>query len=358
LLVPFRYSLREGNNMSIELPVLRLGLAGFSAQQKAELDAMLQQAAPGRHVWQLARFNDADAWWLNGARTTVVGAGMLRITPAIPSERSLQLNMQEVDRPVGFSVPLPAPPFEAGYSFDPKSLASINTVLEKFEGWLQPVAAQFSLAARIIEQESVLGSGVYHVMLSGRLLATVDMKGDIGVFPGAGPADFDDAMWVRQSAASEIPESFVRSDLSQLMWQYAVRTTRDVLPTRYRCGPLYFRRAPRLPQRMLTDSHLLLIRELASAPGTFVDLQQRTGLGADPLAKVLAALYLVGSITSNAKRASVTKPLVSADESEPSQGLQHSVLPSGMDSDASPLTQPPRRPVAHDFTVPVPIGPR
>jgi hypothetical protein len=344
--------------MPIELPVLRLGLAGFSAQQKAELDVMLQRSAPGRHVWQIARFNDADAWWLNGARTQVLADGMLRITPAIPSERSLQLNMKDVDRPVAFSAPHSLAPFEPSYSFDPTSLDSISNVLEKLEGWLQPVAAQFSLAGRIIEQESVLGSGVYHVTLNGRLLAIVNMKGEIGVFPSAGPADFDDAMWVRQPSSSAIPESFVRTDLSQLMWQYAVRTTRDVLPKRYRSGPLYFRRAPRLPQRLLTDSHLLLIRELASAPGTFADLQQRTGLGAVPLARVLAALYLVGSVTSNVKRASVTKPLAAVQEAEPSGGIQHSIVPSGMDSEGGPVSQPAKQPAFNDFTVPMPIGPR
>lgn len=343
--------------MSIELPVLRLGLAGFSVQQKAELEAMLQRSTPGRHVWQLGNFNEADAWWLNGARIQR-GEGTLRIAPAIPSERSLQLNMQEVDRPVGFSLPLAFSPFEPCYSFDPASLSSINKVLEKFESWLQPVAAQFSLAARIIEHESVLGAGLYHVVLNGRLLAVVDMHGDIGVFASAGPADFDDAMWVRQAAPAEIPESFVRTSLSELMWQYAVRTTRDVLPPRYRTGLLYFRRPPRLPQRQLTDSHLLLIRELATATGTFADLQQRTGMGAAPLAKILAALYLVGTITSNPKRASVTRCAGATPEVEPSQGIQHSVIPSSLDSESGQSSQAPRRHGLSDFTVPMPIGPR
>ncbi|MDB5945232.1 MAG: hypothetical protein JWQ33_258 [Ramlibacter sp.] len=343
--------------MSIELPVLRLGLAGFSVQQKAELEAMLLRSTPGRHVWQLGNFNEADAWWLNGARTTR-GETTIRVTPAIPTERALQLDMQEVDRPIGFSVPLAFTPFEPGYTFDPASLSSINQVLEKFEGWLQPVAAQFSLAGRIIEHESVLGSGAYHVMLNGRLLAVVNMQGDIGVFPSAGPADFDDAMWVRQPGATAIPESFVRTSLSELMWQYAIRTTRDVLPKRYRTGMLYFRRPPRLPQRLLTDSHLLLIRELATGTGTFADLQQRTGMGAGPLGRILAALYLVGTITSNPKRASVTHAAAAVHDAEPSQGIQHSIVPSGLDSESGQSSQTMRRHGLSDFTVPMPIGPR
>lgn len=345
--------------MSIELPVLRLGLAGFAAQQVAELDAMLRRSAPGRHIWQIGHFSDADALWLNGARTQRITDETIRILPAIPTERSLQLDLQAVDRPVGFAVPLAFTPAQPGYTFDPASVASINAVLEKFEGWLQPVAAQFSLAARIIEQESVLGSGLYHVMLNGRLLAVVDMKGDIALLPAAGPADFDDAMWVRQPEQTAVPGSFFRTSLSGLMWQYAIRTTRDVLPKRYRAGMLYFRRPPRLPQRLISDAHMLLMRELSAAAGTFVDLQQRTGMAAAPMARALAALYLVGTITSNPKRATVTRTASARDDGEQSQGLQHSVVPSGLDPESIPAShqsgvQSMRQPAA-DFTLPMPL---
>lgn len=344
--------------MSIELPVLRLGLAGFSVEQKAALHAMLQRSAPGRHAWQIGNFTDADAWWIHGARTQLAGAATIRITPAIPTERSLQINVEDADRPMAFTLPLAFTPFEPHYSFDPASLSSIDKVLEKFEGWLQPVAAQFSLAARILEHETVLGSGVYHVMLNQRLLAVVDMHGEVGVIPSAGPADFEDAMWVRQAVPSQIPEAFVRTSLSELMWQYAIRTTRDVLPKRYRTRTLYFRRVPRLAQRLLSDSHLLVIRELAAGSANFMELQQRTGMGADALARVLAALYLVGTITSDAKRASVTAAAVRHNDPEPSLGIQHSIVPSGMDSESQSQVHPGRRYGLADFTVAMPIGPR
>jgi hypothetical protein len=341
--------------MSLELPVLRLGLAGFAAQQVAELDAMLRRSAPGRHVWQIGHFTDADAWWLNGARTQRMGEATIRILPAIPTERSLQLNIPEVDRPIGFAEPLSFTPSQPGYTFAPESVSSINAILERFEGWLQPVAAQFSLAARIIEQESVLGTGMYHVMLNGQLLAAVDMKGDIGVIPSAGPADFEDAMWARQPEPTRIPDSFVRTTLSELMWQYAVRTSRDVLPRRYRAGIMYFRRPPRLPQRLMSDAHMLLMRELSVAAGTFADLQQRTGMAAAPMATALAALYLVGTITSNPKRATVTRTVTSREDGDPSQGLQHSVAPSGLDGETVPSTQPGMRHGPADFTLPMPL---
>src|SRR5205823_13249982 len=68
--------------------------------------------------------------------------------------------------------------------------------------------------------------------------------------------------------------------------------------------PLFFRRPPRLPQRQMKDVHLLVMRELVSHPGiNFSGLQQASGMGDEQLARVLSALYVVGSIISNAKRA-------------------------------------------------------
>ena len=151
----------------------------------------------------------------------------------------------------------------------------------------------------------------------------------------------------------EIPAHFARASLAQLMWQYAVRTQRDALPKHYRTGPLYFRRAPRLPQRLLKDSQLLVMRELLLAPATFAELQQRCGLDAARLARDLMALYFVGSITSNPKRAARPATRPGGDSSSPGS------FPSGLDSvDPSALVPAPRRQPASDLTAPAPIWPR
>jgi hypothetical protein len=179
----------------------------------------------------------------------------------------------------------------------------------------------------------------------------VNLQGEVGVLPTAGPADFEDAIWTpRPAAAGDIPEQFVRASLSQLMWQYALRTTRDLLPKRYRSGLLYFRRPPRLPQRMLKDSHLLLERELAAMPASFDDLLERTGLSSARLSQDLAALYLVGAITSNPKRAAMTRLPTRRD-----MDSAHS-LPSGLNGEAAAALgrRPPPR--ASDLTAPAPMS--
>ena len=351
--------------MSLELPVLRLGLAGFSAAQKSELDAVVQAAAPGGHQWKLSRFVDADAWWVSGAQAELQEDGNVRVAPAIPTERQLKLDLAQVNRPIAFTLPLAARNFEPAYTFLPQSAPAVTSVLQKFEAWLQPQAAQFALAARILEQESVLGTGIYHVHLNDTLLAVVNMKGDVGLLRSAAPTDFDDAVWTRRPYGdTAIPKQFLRVSLSETMWYYAVRTMRDVLPERYRMATLHFRRPPRIAPRLVTESHLRLIREIAVAPSTFSQLQARTGMEPNRLARKLAALYLVGTITSNPKRAGTTRPL-SIEGGDPAHGMPHSGAHSTLDpvaaasqpSEPSALAQPVRPVPPADFTKPMPLTP-
>lgn len=302
-------------------------------------------------VWEFERLTEADAWWINGARAKLLAGGTVRVAAAVPTERALQLHLPDIDRPVAFSLPLACPDLAPNLSFDIAVPSSIGAVLDKFEAWLSPLTAQFCLASHIVEHETALGSGAFEVRLEGRLLAVVDLHGDIGVLPGAGPADFENAEW-RRCAAVRIPEDLVRTSMSQLMWQYSLRTQRDLLPRHYRTGLLYFRRPPRLPHRLLRDSHLLLMRELAVSPGTFEGLQSSTGLHPLQLARDLASLYFVGAITSNPKRAAPGSLLRRPDAAELDLP---SGLPSGLDSE--PGRDAERKLPPSDLTAPAPMGP-
>jgi hypothetical protein len=349
--------------MTIELPVFRLGLGGFSPSQEQVFRDAIKNAAAAQ--WLAS--NDlagADGWWLNGSRVQLAGDQTIRVGVGGLPERSLDLYLPDVDRPVAFSRPVSLPQLRRACTFDSASLASISSVLDKFEARLAPLAAQFCLASQVVEQQAALGGGMYDVILNGELVAVVDMRGEVGVLPTTGPADFEQTAWRRRASGQAIPGHFVRTSLSQLMWQYAVRTQRDVFPRHYRVGPLYFRRPPRLPQRLLKDSHLLLMRELARAPASFQTLQQRTGLDGVALAQDLAALYFVGSITANPRRAAVhQRPHHNSDPDHP-QGphsdlhsvpysVPHSSLPHSV-----PHSIPPPVPAgltASDLTAPAPL---
>jgi hypothetical protein len=337
--------------MSLELPLLRIGVAGFSLEQQEALGRLLMTASPGGLHWEFSKFGDADALWLNGGRTQILSSTTLRVASGVPSGRSVQINLPDVDKPVVFARPLPRN-LQPELVFDLDDPRSVGAVLGRLEAWLRPLIAQFCLASQVLEQEGALGSGVYHVSDgAGRLIAEVDLRGEAAVLNAAAPVDFENAMWTAQPRGMVLPETFSRTSLSMLMWQYALRTARDVLPPRYRTARLYFRRPPRLPQRVLRDSHLLLLRELALAPGTFAELQQRTGLVGAPLAHDLAALYLVGAITSNIKRASQAS-LRRADDADSSSLYSHqpSQQLGGRDSSGAGMMPP-----GHDRTAPAPL---
>jgi hypothetical protein len=328
-----------------EIPVLRLGLAGFSAEQQQTVADVLREGAGESAAWEAGDLEGADGWWINGARTQTLEDDRIRIASGGSNGRSLQLHLPDVGRPVAFARPLPRD-FHALCSFDLSSRSSIQAVLRKFETWLTPVGAQFRLAAHIAEHQSALGRGVFDLSIGGTLVALVDMQGEAAVKTTAGPADFEGAVWGRRNGPFTVPEHFVRTSLSQLMWQYAMRTQLDLLPKHYRTAPVYFRRAPRVPQRMLKDAHLLLMRELFGGPATLSDLALRCEMPELQLARNLAALYLVGSITSNPRRASTpSRPPEEAD-SGPSGGEALLLAP-----------QPTRPPAGEDRTAPAPLGP-
>lgn len=310
----------------VELPVLRLGLAGFGPAEQALLNTVLASRASSSGAgWQLAPLGEADAWCVSGSNVQQLVDGTLRIAPGLPSGRAIRINPNEIDWPVAFSTSPRSPAFESGYTFQADSPRSIDAMLHQLEGWLRPLMVQFYLASHIVEENLDLRSGVFHVSVQGKLYAVVSHRG-IGVWPIADPASLGHAVWShRPDAADAIPTHFVRTDYSQLVWQYATRTSRDCLPPHYRTKLLFLRRPPRLPMRLLNDASLLLIRELGRMPGTFAELAQRTGMGDVQLVRHLGALYMVGAITADPKRAPPPRVFLEGGEWDSSGGMGHSM---------------------------------
>lgn len=291
--------------MSLELPVLWLGLAGFTPEQSNQLEAQLGKLPKGWPAWQSGPFAEADAWLVSGEKSRLLKADTLKILAGRPTERVLQLNLPEIDRPIAFSLPLAPSELDPMYTFDPGSETSLQKVLQQFEVRLRALCCQFVLGGQLIARETQLLPGIYQVSYKGALLAVMDFhEWRIGIAPNADPVDFELARWDRRPlAARGIPEHFLPNSLSQLRWIYTQRTKRDVLPPRYRSKPVFFRRAPDVPLRWLRDSQLVLLRELSIAPAAFEVLQQRTRLPPAQLARDLASLYFAGSVTTTADKA-------------------------------------------------------
>jgi hypothetical protein len=301
---------KNAGEVAAEQPILWLGMSGFSPPQRAALESSLARPS-GFPRWRVCAFGDADAWWVNGTNVRVMPGGNLKVAAGLPSERALNLDLSEVDRPVAFAAPLASADFEPRCSFDPTSGPGIQAVLLQFESWLRLVRGQFVLGKQIIERGGEqLRHGVYHVSHGGNLLAVLDFyEGKVALSPSAHPVDLWEAQWhKRPIGARDMPHTFVRFTPAELAWTYLRRTDRDMLPPRYRQTKIYYRGAPRVPVKWLHDSQLLLLRELVAQPGTVDAFRQRTGLSTSLVEHDLAFLYYAGAITTTRSKAAQASP--------------------------------------------------
>jgi hypothetical protein len=144
------------------------------------------------------------------------------------------------------------------------------------------------------------------------------------------------AEWSRRpGAAGAIPRGFRVFPMAQAMWRYIDRTTEDLLPERYRKGPIHFRSMPAVPATLVRDPHLLVLSELRSRPQTFLELVHSSGLSQEVLGQALACLYFASSITMDPRKAiqadgleASWTPSLPASDKAPAPGARGSGLPT------------------------------
>lgn len=328
-----------------EQPVLWLGMVGFPPAQRTFIETAITRASVACR-WRVSAFGDADGWWVNGAKCSIIRGDRLKVAPGLPTEHTLKLELKEVDRPLGFAEPIAPKDLEALCVFDPGSDQSIKEALVQFERWLMRLRNQFVLGALLLKREGDARRGTYHLSHRGNLVAVLDFQqGAAAIAPRAHPADLWAATWEkRPSAAGQAPNGFFKCTITQLAWSYVRRTDRDMLPSRYRSEVIYYRHVPRVPLRWLRDSQLMLLRELSARAGTLQALRERTSLPLDELSHDLACLYYAGSVTTTPETAG--QHLVREDSMPGnSVGLWPEGPPSG-----GMLPPPPRPPL--DLTAP------
>lgn len=280
-----------------------LGLAGFSPSQREQMAALFSTHGSAG-TWCLAPLSDADAWVLAGDKVRVLSESTIAIHAGMPYERTLRLSMADVQRPLAFSAPLPSG-FEPACTIDLQATPQAISAVAQLEHLLAPMRTQFALGRAIQQHGERLRQGVFHLASHGRLLAVLNFRtGQAGLAPFARPDLVVDAEWhSRPPAAGEIPLGFQEVTTRQLTWVYVRHTAANLLPDHYRRCVLYYRGPARVPLAWMTDSQLLLQRELADAPGTLAELRQRTGIGTAQLERDLAGLYYASCITSAPKKA-------------------------------------------------------
>lgn len=303
------------NRTAVEQPVLWLGLAGFGPAQRRALEAALPRSSR-LPQWRVCELSDADAWWVNGRNLRLLPNGNLYVSPGLPAEQALEFSLGEVRQHLAVAGPHSLPDNERLASFDLASPAGIQAALLALDTSLRLERAQFVLGSHIVQRGVQLRHGIFHVCRDGKFLAVLDfVRGKAGFALDIHPVDVWDAEWHRRPmGAGDAPDNFVSATIAELAWAYLRRTDRDLLPARYRSALLYFRQPPRVPVRLLRDSQLLLLRELACAPATMESVGRRIGLSGPALAHDLSCLYYAGAITTTRAKASGGAGFAGEDE--------------------------------------------
>lgn len=289
------------SGVCVEQPILGLGLLGFADPVGLRLRDWAAQVPDGWPTWRSCDPHLADAWMIAGDAVEVLGRDEVVIRHPHGSGERLTLNRAEVDRPLAFAAPLPEG-FASAEFFEADNEGSVRQRLQRFEAWLRPLRTQFALGAELMDRlPGYRHGGVVHVSLGGKLLAVIDIaRWQAALSIPARPVDLSMAQWLHgEKLPREVPPSFIRLSLYRVMWGYAVRTRRDVLPSRYREQRIYLRRVPRLPAHWFDETHLMLMRELMTRPTTLASLQERTGCSDAELLHHLGALYHGGALTTD-----------------------------------------------------------
>lgn len=330
------------------IPRLRMGLVGFF--QEDYLLSLLRTRAVVR--WERGSPAEADALWVCGEASRALPDGLVGVTTG-PGQGELKLDLSALERPTFFALPVADPDVRPPLSFDPRSAASVNSALRRAEAVLQPLIMKQMLAGQIADRLPQLTAHTYHLTLDGRLIGVVNMGGNIGLDSSVRAHQLRDVTWrPLPKAASAIPQHFLTTSFAEVLWTYVNRVERDLLPVRYRRGTLYFRALPRVPQRLMKDTHYVVLSELGAEPQAFERLQHNVGLGEEALAKALAALYYAGAITTNPVRAAkgATRRV---PEAESASELRQSMFPPEESQPFSSFLGREDR-----ATVPVPLEPR
>jgi hypothetical protein len=334
-----QYKLR---NRHMEHPLLYLGLIGFDAESEAAVRLWLsakaeqagQNSAVQHPVWRVVDFLEADALLIRGAGVVQGYSSHLKFLPSLqitPSSATHSVDLRSLRVPYALSdvehlqslgIPVGSTP-----AFNIRHDAGMLKVIQHFETVLRPLCALFTLAQELIERKHELDKDhTYHLQRNGILDAIVDVpKRRVLLRPGTKPADIQQDAWLsRPSSANYAPANFVECSLDEVGWVFANHCVDFELPERYRSKPIHILRNPRVRDTLLYRRHTTLIDQLWLHPVSFERLQELYAEHNSWLERDLYALYLVRSISTQART---------------SQAGEASSLPGSSDRPSPPILQ-------------------
>jgi hypothetical protein len=322
----------------MELPLLRLGLLGFSRAKANLATARVSAATSGRvrlrARWEIVPFDEADIWLIDSQSVSLGDDRGLGIVNPDAPDAPFTIYPHQSSRPVAFTQPLPGD-IDAVLSIGLDDAYDCAQGLNAFSDALSELCRHFALGEQVASRQSGLVKETYHLHFEGRMVGMVDLAHwQVGLSPDAGPMELALASWRhRPNESQRFPQGFEVLSLERLMWVFASRTHSPSLPTSYLSSRIHLRRLSVLPQGWLHDDHMNLIGRLSQQPCTMATLARLTQLPYKRLNACLAALYYSGTITTDMRQIvrgdkRIHSMYSDADQAEPSSGHSEHERPS------------------------------
>lgn len=265
----------------IEIPQLNLALEGFSPLQAAQIGTWLaefdQESDASVIRWQISGLHSADA--------------LLR---ALESPQNSGIN-HELTRVLW--------PSEISQATEPTQSARerFKHLLLDLNEPLQAAATRYVMGSLLVERHTSgdVMKGLWHVQVADALLAVVDFdRVTLAIRPQTRYLLLEQAHWAMRSEQAQAPSHFLHFPIEHIMWDYAKRSGRQLLPLRYTQREITLRRYPRLPLTCLNDAELALLTLLRQMPQSLVQISRQLKLPIDQISHLLGALYFSGAITT------------------------------------------------------------
>ncbi len=265
----------------LEMPQLNLALDGFSSQQVSLLEAWLQE-----YCQQID--TSAIQWKITGSES----ADALLKAQALPFNRA--------GPKIFTSVFWPSHAVQQQENLE-QSRERFWQVLADLDMPMQPNALRYVLASQLVERHVAKEElkGLWHVQSTDTLLAVVDFERlQVSIRPDAHYLELENAHWASRSMRAFAPEKFQNISIERLMWDYARRSERNILPARYSQRMITLRRYPRLSLTAMSEIELALLTLLREQAYTLAQLSMKLSLSKERISHLLGALYFSGAITT------------------------------------------------------------
>jgi hypothetical protein len=299
-------------------PRLNLGLVGFTAEQRTQVERFLAlqatftgKQAPKRGEstgpipWQITDYREANALLLSTQHASLDDHHIVRFPADLKHSDVVGVRPSELRIPYALvgdaSQSIQAVMATDAPRIDLADAVSIKNALGTFEAALHAVRSLFAMAQLLQARGGEIDDRhTFHVVRRGLLEAVVDVAQQRVMMRNVlQPTALEDAYWLsRPLSANTLPPGFTQWSMAELAWIYAQHSISVNLPKRFLTLPIYLHHSPKVRPWMIYPRQMELLELLGQEPCSYPRLAQAFPAHPDLLQRDLCVLLACRAITT------------------------------------------------------------